>query len=145
MRLLCALLFILLCLGGLQGTEGKREGAPEKQPARKGRNRAVPSSGELTSKESHRCTWETSGDGEVTLLVSCTHGELAYRCRYAGRPELCPAYAARSSQYWKQVVGKLKKKKNACDGEKVLKTRVCKKAPVESHMRLVAEEEQAEV
>ncbi|KAJ8418239.1 hypothetical protein AAFF_G00139480 [Aldrovandia affinis] len=135
MRLLCALV-LLLCLCSLQGMEGKKESGTEKQAARKGRNKAVPSSGELTSKENHRCTWETSGETEVTLLISCNHGDQSYWCRYAGQPDLCPSYGARSSQYWKQVVGKLKKKRNVCDGEKVLKTRVCKKAPVESHMRL---------
>ncbi|XP_061084757.1 fibroblast growth factor-binding protein 3 [Conger conger] len=141
MRLLCALLF-LLCLWGLQGTEGRKESAAEKQPARRDRNKVVPGSGELTSKENHRCLWETSGEGQVSLLISCSHGEQSYRCRYAGQPGLCPGYAARSSQYWKQLVGKLKKKRNACDGEKLLKTRVCKKAPAESHMRLVEEQEE---
>ncbi|KAG5831454.1 hypothetical protein ANANG_G00303890 [Anguilla anguilla] len=144
MRLLSALLFLLLLLlcGPPRGRRRRRR-ADETQAARRGRNRAVPGSGELTSKEGHRCAWETTGEGAVSLLVSCSYGELAYQCRYAGQPDLCPAYAARSSQYWKQVVGKLKKRRNVCDGEKVLKTRVCKKAPAESHMRL-AEEERAE-
>lgn len=59
-----------------------------------------------------------------------------YWCRYAGRPQLCPSYSLRSSQYWKQLVGKLKKRLNACEGEKVLKARTCKKAPAEAHMKL---------
>lgn len=42
----------------------------------------------------------------------------------------------KSSQYWKQLVGKLKKRQNACDGEKVLKAKTCKKAPAEAHMKL---------
>lgn len=42
----------------------------------------------------------------------------------------------KSSQYWKQLVGKLKKRKNACEGEKVLKAKSCKKAPTEAHMKL---------
>ncbi|KAM3606028.1 uncharacterized protein V6R79_009560 [Siganus canaliculatus] len=59
-----------------------------------------------------------------------------YWCRYAGKPELCQAYGVKSSQYWKQLVGKLKKRQNACDGEKVLKAKTCKKAPAEAHMKL---------
>lgn len=42
----------------------------------------------------------------------------------------------KSSQYWKQLVGKLKKRQNACEGEKVLKAKTCKKAPAEAHMKL---------
>lgn len=59
-----------------------------------------------------------------------------YWCRYAGRPQLCPSYSLQSSQYWKQLVGKLKKRLNACEGQKVLKARTCKKAPAEAHMKL---------
>lgn len=33
-------------------------------------------------------------------------------------------------------MGKLKKRLNACEGEKVLKARTCKKAPAEAHMKL---------
>ncbi|XP_030643344.1 fibroblast growth factor-binding protein 1 [Chanos chanos] len=98
-------------------------------------------SGELTTKEGHRCTWETlEGGANVILQVSCsTAGEglgQTYECRFAGKPEQCSAYNSKSSQYWKQVVGKLKKRGNACEGERVLKTRLCKKAPAESHMKL---------
>ena len=59
-----------------------------------------------------------------------------YWCRYAGKPDLCQAYGVKSSQYWKQLVGKLKKRQNACEGEKVLKAKTCKKAPSEAHMKL---------
>lgn len=41
-------------------------------------------------------------------------------------------------------MGKLKKRQNACEGEKVLKAKTCKKAPAEAHMKLAqhsAEEE----
>lgn len=33
-------------------------------------------------------------------------------------------------------MGKLKKRLNACEGQKVLKARTCKKAPAEAHMKL---------
>ncbi|KAL2083353.1 hypothetical protein ACEWY4_021126 [Coilia grayii] len=105
---------------------------------------AVPGSGELSTKAGHSCTWATSSQGaddQVSLQVSCSvPGETpaqTYQCRFAGRPEQCPAYADKANQYWKQVVGKLKKRDNACDGEKVLKTRLCKKGPSAAHVRLV--------
>lgn len=68
------------------------------------------------------------------FLLSPFHSR--YWCRYAGKPDLCQAYGFKSSQYWKQLVGKLKKRLNACEGEKFLKAKTCKKAPVEAHMKL---------
>ncbi|XP_028279467.1 fibroblast growth factor-binding protein 2 [Parambassis ranga] len=146
----CSFLFLLLvCLSVL--SEGKRQPGQEKpekprqpppspQPAKRPRNRSVPGSGELTTKEGHRCTWQTSGESLVNLVVNCSieaQGDLQrYWCRYAGKPDLCQAYGVKSSQYWKQLVGKLKKRQNACEGEKVLKAKTCKKAPAEAHMKL---------
>ncbi|XP_028458777.1 fibroblast growth factor-binding protein 2 [Perca flavescens] len=145
----CSLVFVLLlCIPVL--AEAKRqpgEGKPDKprQPppstppaAKRPRNRSVPGSGELSTKEGHRCTWQTSGEGLVSLLVNCSIETLGepYWCRYAGKPDMCPAYGVKSSQYWKQLVGKLKKRQNACEGEKVLKAKTCKKAPAEANMKL---------
>uniref|UniRef100_A0A665VN35 Fibroblast growth factor binding protein 3 n=1 Tax=Echeneis naucrates TaxID=173247 RepID=A0A665VN35_ECHNA len=138
------LFLLLVCLSVL--TEAKRQpgqGKPDKPlqppssppPAKRSRNRSVPGSGELTTKEGHRCVWQTSGEGLVNLMVNCKkHPQ--YWCRYAGKPDLCQAYGVKSSQYWKQLVGKLKKRLNACEGEKVLKAKTCKKAPNEAHMKL---------
>lgn len=73
------LLLLLLCLPVLseakrQPGQGKpdkpRQPPPSPQPAK--RNRSVPGSGELTTKEGHRCTWQTSGEGLVSLLVNCS-------------------------------------------------------------------------
>ncbi|KAG7231935.1 hypothetical protein INR49_010078 [Caranx melampygus] len=146
----CSFLFLLLlCLPVL--SEAKRQpgqGRPDKPreppssppPAKRPRNRSVPSSGELSTKDGHRCVWQTSGEGLVSLLVNCSTETLGdphrYWCRYAGKPDLCQAYGVKSSQYWKQLVGKLKKRQNACEGEKVLKAKTCKKAPAEAHMKL---------
>ncbi|XP_059377015.1 fibroblast growth factor-binding protein 1-like [Carassius carassius] len=99
-------------------------------------------SGQLSTKDGHRCTWETLERGaNILLQVSCTVPNEEglgphYTCQFAGKPQECSVYSTQSSQYWKQVVSKLKKRKNACEGEKVLKTRLCKKAPSASHMKL---------
>ncbi|XP_016120747.1 fibroblast growth factor-binding protein 1-like [Sinocyclocheilus grahami] len=99
-------------------------------------------SGQLSTKDGHRCTWETLERGaNILLQVSCTAPSEEglgphYTCQFAGKPQECSVYSTQSSQYWKQVVSKLKKRKNACEGEKVLKTRLCKKAPSASHMKL---------
>ncbi|MBN3284173.1 FGFP2 protein, partial [Polyodon spathula] len=134
MRLLC-ILVLILCLYGPQEAEGKKENG-NKQQDKKGKIKSIPSSGELITKDNHRCTWETSGEGEVSLLLNCIEEDKTYWCRFTGQPELCSNYNSKSSLYWKQVVGKVKKKKNACDGDRVLKTRICKKGPAESHMKL---------
>uniref|UniRef100_A0A3B4AVX9 Uncharacterized protein n=1 Tax=Periophthalmus magnuspinnatus TaxID=409849 RepID=A0A3B4AVX9_9GOBI len=146
---LFVLLLVLLSLPALP--EAKRQpGQPKPDkprqpppstapPTRRARNRSVPSSGELSTKDGHRCIWQTSGEGLVSLTVNCTienKVEHNYWCRYAGKPDLCEAYGVKSSQYWKQLVGKLKKRQNACEGEKVLKAKTCKKAPAEAHMKL---------
>ncbi|KAF7643922.1 hypothetical protein LDENG_00231220 [Lucifuga dentata] len=105
------------------------------------RTRSVQSSGTLTTVDGHRCTWQTSGEDTVSLMVNCsteTQGHLQrYWCRYTGKPDLCWAYGRKSSQYWKQQVGKLKKRQNACEGEKVLKARRCEEAPAEAHLTLM--------
>lgn len=99
-------------------------------------------SGQLSTKDGHRCTWETLERGaNIVLQVSCSvAGEDGlkppYTCQFAGKPQECSAYNDQSSQYWKQVVSKLKRRENACEGEKVLKTRLCKKASSASHMKL---------
>lgn len=74
----CSFLFLLLlCLPVL--TDGKRlkpdkprQPPPTTQPAKRSRNRSVPGSGELTTKEGHRCTWQTSGEVLVSLTVNCS-------------------------------------------------------------------------
>lgn len=77
----CCVLVLLLFVPIL--TEAKRQPGQEKpdkprqpppspQPAKRPRNRSVPGSGELTTKEGHRCIWQTSGEGLVSLLVNCS-------------------------------------------------------------------------
>ncbi|KAI4903203.1 hypothetical protein NFI96_006229 [Prochilodus magdalenae] len=104
-------------------------------------------SGELSTKEGHRCTWEAQEgrNNNILLQVSCSdpsdkeegeESKRSYGCQFSGKPQECSAYVDKPAQYWKQVVGKLKKRTNACEGEKVLKTRLCKKAPAAAHMKL---------
>ncbi|KAI7804725.1 fibroblast growth factor-binding protein 1 [Triplophysa rosa] len=104
-------------------------------------------SGQLSTKDGHRCTWEALERGtNILLTMSCSiPGEEGrrppYTCQFAGKPWECSAYSSQSSQYWKQVMSKFKKRNNACQGEKVLKTRLCKKDPSVSHMKLTERSE----
>ncbi|TRY99608.1 hypothetical protein DNTS_007919 [Danionella cerebrum] len=134
--------FILSLLFLLSFSEAKKK---SKQPSDAATVASVnPSlgSGQLSTKDTHSCTWETLERGaNIVLLVSCfVQGEdglrTSYSCQFAGKPQECSLYSTQSSQYWKQVVRQLKKRRNACEGEKVLKTRLCKKEPAASHMKL---------
>lgn len=66
---------------------------------------------------------------------------LSRRCRSAGKPHLGPADRVRLIQHWKQLVGQLKKKQNACKGEKVLRAPT-KKVTTEAQMKLMHSSEE---
>ncbi|XP_076835165.1 fibroblast growth factor-binding protein 3 [Brachyhypopomus gauderio] len=136
-----SLLFLILlpCYEAKKKTRPKSEATATTGDAA---TQTVLSSGELNTKDGHRCTWAAlEGGNSVLLQVRCSTpaGEGPqedYACQFSGKPQECSAYTAQSAQYWKQVVGKLKKKSHACEGEKVLKTRLCKKGPAAAHMKL---------
>lgn len=104
-------------------------------------------SGELNTKNGDRCTWQTrEGKNNMVLQLKCsTLPEEAglestkYECQFTGKPNECPAYGDKPSEYWKQVLGKLKKRSSACEGGRVLKTAMCKTAPASAHMKLARE------
>ncbi|XP_074087983.1 fibroblast growth factor-binding protein 3 [Macrotis lagotis] len=93
------------------------------------------SSGRFSSPEQHACSWqillpapgaaEGAGAGSE-LAVSCQGPDGSrYQCAYRGEPQRCAAYNARGPQYWKQVVGKLRKKRRPCHDPAPLKARLC--------------------
>ncbi|XP_060788832.1 fibroblast growth factor-binding protein 2 [Neoarius graeffei] len=105
------------------------------------------SSGELGTKNGDHCTWETrEGKNNMVLHLKCsTHSKEAglesnnYECQFMGNPYECPTYRDKQTQYWKQVLGKLKKRLSVCEGGKVLKATMCRNAPSSAHMKLVRE------
>lgn len=145
--LLFPLLFLFLLPCSEAAKKKAKPKAEDEGPAAAAAGRPTLSSGELSTKEGHSCTWEVqeARNSNVLLQVSCTapsekeEGEAkpSYSCQFSGKPQECPAYTEKSAPYWKQVVGKLKKRANACEGERVLKTRLCKKAPAAAHLKLV--------
>ncbi|XP_051883567.1 fibroblast growth factor-binding protein 2-like [Pristis pectinata] len=140
MKLLCVpfLFLFLLCLTFSPG-EGAKSGDSNEQlnrPSKKRKGKSLPTGGALTTKDNHACSWNVTGEGELTLQISCSYQGGSYWCNYTGRPQSCPTYNTKAAQYWKQAIGKVKRKKHACEGDKTLKTRICKKAPTESQMKL---------
>lgn len=104
-------------------------------------------SGELSTKNGDRCTWETrEGKNNIVLQLKCATSpektgleSTKYECQFSGKPNECPAYGEKPAQYWKQVLAKLKKRQSACEGGKVLKVTICRSAPGSAHMKLVKE------
>ncbi|KAI5627223.1 fibroblast growth factor-binding protein 1 [Silurus asotus] len=110
----------------------------------------TPSSGELNTTNGDRCTWQThEGKNKMVLHLKCSspsdqragHQSNYYECQFTGKPSECPAYGDKPTQYWNQVLTRLKKRQSACEGVKVLKAGMCKSAPNSAHMRLVKKKE----
>ncbi|XP_068120898.1 fibroblast growth factor-binding protein 3-like [Hyperolius riggenbachi] len=127
-------IFLLNCLGALQGVLGKNDKAT-------GKARESPvfaRSGQFTTKLKHVCSWEIVGDSTVSLSLSCKEPNGGgYNCTYEGEPQRCPEYTLKAKQYWKPILGKFRRVKNACE-DKTLKSRLCKKSEaVESQLRKI--------
>ncbi|KAM8924333.1 fibroblast growth factor-binding protein 3 [Pelodytes ibericus] len=119
------------CLNTFHSVFGKNEKAASKR----GESPTFARSGQFSTKHQHQCTWEIAGDLTISLSISCNEQNSSnYKCTYEGEPQKCPSYNVKAKQYWKQILGKFKKMKNACQ-EKLLKSRICKKtAAVESQL-----------
>ncbi|XP_045423771.1 fibroblast growth factor-binding protein 3 [Lemur catta] len=89
------------------------------------------SSGRFNSPEQHACSWQLllpapGAAAGSELALSCRGPDGArQQCAYRGEPERCAAYAARSSRYWKQVLGGLRKKRRPCQDPSPLQARLC--------------------
>ncbi|XP_069095957.1 fibroblast growth factor-binding protein 3 [Pleurodeles waltl] len=128
------LILLLSCLGTLLSAAAKNE----KQAGKKGGGPSFAKSGQFSTKDNHACAWKISGDQPVSFVVSCTQQQnQSYECAYEGDPQRCPAYSIKAKQYWKHILGKMRKAKNACE-DKTLKSRICKKGTAtDSQLRLV--------
>ncbi|XP_077113247.1 fibroblast growth factor-binding protein 3 [Ranitomeya variabilis] len=125
-------IFLVHCLSVLQLAYGRNA----KTASKSGETQAILRAGQFLTKLKHDCSWEIVGNATVSLSVNCNvPGTNSYNCTYEGEPHKCPLYATKAKQYWKQILGKLKKMKNACE-DKTLKSRLCKKTEaVESQLQ----------
>ncbi|XP_075280411.1 fibroblast growth factor-binding protein 3 [Opisthocomus hoazin] len=132
MRLPLALL-ALAALGAGGGGAG-REAA----------GREAAAAGRFSTPERHRCSWElrSAAAGASELRVSCrppAGGGAARSCVYRGEPRRCPAYDARSRRYWRQILGRLRRRRDPCARGGPLSARLCGpgRAPPEARLRLL--------
>uniref|UniRef100_A0A8C3W5P7 Fibroblast growth factor binding protein 3 n=1 Tax=Catagonus wagneri TaxID=51154 RepID=A0A8C3W5P7_9CETA len=124
-------LLLLLLLGGCLLAAARRDqraagGTAESAPGPEGG-----SSGRFVSPERHACSWRLlppapgpSAGRELALRCQTPDGA-HQQCAYRGEPRRCAAYAARRSQYWKQVLGGLRRKPRPCHDPSPLKARLC--------------------
>nr|XP_056705516.1 fibroblast growth factor-binding protein 3 [Euleptes europaea] len=141
MRLPRTLLLTLLFLGCLECAAGRK--------GKENSEKAKPSSpwaqnGQFSTRDKHLCSWQLITGEEVTEIhLSCHQlGEDSgpgQQCIYRGQPELCAAYSSKGRQFWKQILGKLRRKHHPCQDSSPLKSRLCssKKGASEAELHLV--------
>ncbi|XP_064320568.1 fibroblast growth factor-binding protein 3 [Phalacrocorax carbo] len=123
-------LLALAALGAAAGGEAGRE--------------AAEAAGRFSTAERHRCSWELrSAAAGSELRLSCrapAGGGAARSCAYRGEPRLCPAYGGHSRRYWRQVLGRLRRRRpHPCAPGGPLGPRLCGpgRAPPEAQLRLL--------
>ncbi|XP_018427333.1 PREDICTED: fibroblast growth factor-binding protein 3 [Nanorana parkeri] len=137
-----SVIFLLHCLATLQSVLGKTN----KTASKKAEPPTFERSRQFTNKHKHVCTLEIVGDATVSLSLSCNEPTgSSYNCTYEGEPQRCPLYATKAKQYWKQILGKIKKMENTCE-DKTIKSRLCRKSEaVQSQLRKIESDVTAEL
>ncbi|XP_030900483.2 fibroblast growth factor-binding protein 3 [Melopsittacus undulatus] len=107
-----------------------------------GEAKDVAQSGRFSTPEKHRCNWELlSAAGASELRLSCrpADGGAERSCAYRGEPRRCPSYGAHSRQYWRQILGRLRRRRHPCARGSPLSARLCGpgRAPPEAQLRLM--------
>lgn len=142
MRLPQTLPLVLLLLSCLENTTGRKE--------KENSGQVKPSSpwahsGQFYTREKHLCSWQLISEEDATgLQLSCHQpggdSRKEQQCVYWGQPELCAAYSSKGRQFWKQILGKLRRKRHPCQDSSPLQSRLCssKKGALEAQLRLVS-------
>ncbi|XP_029463356.1 fibroblast growth factor-binding protein 1-like [Rhinatrema bivittatum] len=116
--------------------ERKQAGVDQNEKRQKPKGGSGVLQGKFSSKDKSACTWAATAEDTITLKVECTKGDASFWCVFTGNPSSC---TADSKPYWNQIVRALRKQKSLCQSPKdVLKSKVCKKGPQDSHLRLTS-------
>lgn len=90
---------------------------------------------QFKTKSDDLCNMLITGQGEFTKLrISCRGSEHAYWCEYLGTPHTCRPYNKNPRHFFVQITWNLRKLHNACQGPRLLRPHMCKKAPDDSQM-----------
>ncbi|XP_043113392.1 prominin-1-A isoform X7 [Puntigrus tetrazona] len=89
----------------------------------------------LTKGTRDECSMSVTGQGDLTKLrITCLGMERSYWCEYQGKPQVCRSYNHNPEHYFRQIMWDLRKLPNACQGQRVLKPLMCKRASDEARM-----------
>ncbi|XP_020658870.3 fibroblast growth factor-binding protein 3 [Pogona vitticeps] len=131
-------LLFLSCLESSTGRKSKESNEKAKLAS------AWAQSGQFSTRDKHLCTWQLiTKEAATEIELSCHLPEedinQGQQCVYRGQPELCSAYSSKGRQFWKQILGKLRKKHHPCRDSSPLKSRLCsgKKGGSEAQLHLV--------
>ncbi|XP_062436688.1 fibroblast growth factor-binding protein 3 [Rhea pennata] len=133
----------ILALAALGAAAGGPGAAPEAAADLDAAPAEAAQAGQFSTPEQHRCSWQLrSAAGASELRLSCRPPAgrgAARRCVYRGEPRRCAAYGARSRQYWRQILGKLRRRRHPCAAGGPLSARLCGqgRAPPEAQLRLM--------
>ncbi|KAF4104955.1 hypothetical protein G5714_014286 [Onychostoma macrolepis] len=89
----------------------------------------------LTKGTKDECSLSVTGQGDLTKLrITCLGLERSYWCEYQGKPQVCRSYNNNPLHYFRQIMWELRKLPNACQGQRVLKPLMCRRASDEAQM-----------
>lgn len=93
----------------------------------------------LTKGTKDECFLSVTGQGDLTKLrITCQGLERSYWCEYQGRPHVCRSYNKNPVHYFRQIMWDLRKLPNACQGQRIYKPLMCKRASDEARMVFTA-------
>lgn len=89
----------------------------------------------LTKGTKDECYMSVTGQRDLTKLrITCQGLERSYWCEYQGKPQVCRSYNNNPVHYYRQISWDLRKLPNACQGRRVYKPLMCKRASDEAQM-----------
>ncbi|KAM6186598.1 fibroblast growth factor-binding protein 3 [Rhynchocyon petersi] len=134
----------LLVLGGCLLAAARREEGAAGSLVQPVQGPVGGSSGRFVSPERQECSWQLlpprPGAAVGSELQLSCQGPAGARtqCVHRWEPAQCVAYAARGAQYWKQLLGRLHKKRLPCHDPARLRARLCSaKKGRDASLRLV--------
>ncbi|KAL0176100.1 hypothetical protein M9458_028430 [Cirrhinus mrigala] len=89
----------------------------------------------LTKGTKDECNMSVTGQSDLTKLrITCLGLERSYWCEYHGKPQVCRTYNNNPLHYFRQIMWDLRKLPNACQGQRVIKPLMCRRASDEAQM-----------
>ncbi|XP_062855717.1 fibroblast growth factor binding protein 2a [Trichomycterus rosablanca] len=90
---------------------------------------------QFVTKGKDQCNLKVTEHVEVTRLrVECQGPKASYWCESEGKPKVCRNYIANPRHFFTQIMWELRKLQNACNGQRIIKPPMCKKASDEAQM-----------